>query len=85
MIFFPCPDDYNTRVTGIPVDRAWWATENERNWAEWAAATVGLPKSSVGRYYSLIKYEKVGELVDRWVQHAFGRETFVISHWSNMC
>jgi hypothetical protein len=58
--------------------------ENEKIWAEWASATVGLSKSNVGRYYSLIKYEKVAELVDRWVLHAFGRETFVISHWSNM-
>jgi hypothetical protein len=25
MIFFPCPEDYNSRVAGIPIDRGWWS------------------------------------------------------------
>lgn len=32
MIFFPRPDDYNARVDGIPIDRAWWALGTAGNY-----------------------------------------------------
>jgi hypothetical protein len=57
---------------------------NENSWTEWASAKVGLPKASVGRFYTLVKDEKMSELVFPWVSHAFGRETFVVSHWTNL-
>jgi hypothetical protein len=57
---------------------------NESNWVEWATEQVGLPKASVGRFYTLIKDEKVSQIVNRWVNYEFGRETFVISHWTSL-
>jgi hypothetical protein len=57
---------------------------NESHWTEWATQTVGLPKASVSRFYQLIKDDKISALVFPWVQLGFGRETFVVSHWTSM-
>jgi hypothetical protein len=57
---------------------------NESSWVAWATATVGLPKSSVGRFYTLIKDDKISAVIFPWVKHAFGRETFVVSQWTSM-
>ena len=57
---------------------------NERSWVSWANNSVGLPSNNTPRFYTIIKDEKVSALVDRWVRHEFGRETFVISHWTSL-
>jgi hypothetical protein len=57
---------------------------NESSWVSWAMATVGLPHSSVSRFYTLIKDEKVSTVIYKWVKHAFGRETFVVSQWTSI-
>lgn len=58
--------------------------ENEASWSSWAMATVGLPKNSVSRFYTLMKDEKVNKVIYKWVTHAFGRETFVVSQWTSI-
>lgn len=76
----------NLKAAGdlLPDDKKITVFANESHWTEWATQTVGLPKNSVSRFYQLIKDDKISALVFPWVKHCFGRETFVVSHWTSM-
>jgi hypothetical protein len=68
----------------LPDDMKLKVFANESSWVNWAMATVGLPQSSVSRFYTLIKDEKVSKVIHKCVKHAFGRETFVVSQWTSI-